>query len=435
MKNDRQYVSIAPLLKELTEQSNSKVATADEIATAVSRIFENKLSPVQCSSLLSLLRATKRDREPLVLAECGLQMREAAAQVDRKTLRDVVRTRGRKEGSYRGGFCDLVGTGGDGWSTFNVSTTASILASSLLLVSKHGNRASSSTSGSADLLQAIRPKAPVVGAVDAGMLPSVYEKSNYAFLFAPTFHPGMRHVATIRKELGFRTIFNLLGPLANPIEGSIETRIVGVSHQELGPIFAEALRLSGARKGMVVCGEEQLDEISCAGKTNCWRLVEHLNPAFRGPQYEEDEDYTTSDEEGEPRTIVDIQKFALEPSDFDVQPHALSEVSPGKGPEENAEMLMRLLHNELPRDHPVLEFVLLNTAALFVVAGLCDSNVSDMGHGDNGEVIQETGPSGLRWKEGVRRARWAVESRQALASLERYIEASHAAAEPVSNVE
>ncbi|KAL8736289.1 MAG: hypothetical protein Q9166_000444 [cf. Caloplaca sp. 2 TL-2023] len=421
------YVSITPLLKNLTEQSEDKAATADEIAAAVKLIFENELSAVQCSSLLSVLCATRRDREPLVLARCGQRMREAATQVDRKALLDVVRTHGRKEGSYRGGFCDLVGTGGDGWSTFNVSTTASILASSLLLLSKHGNRASSSASGSADLLQAINPKAPVIEAVTAGVLPSMYERSNYAFLFAPTFHPGMRHVAAIRKQLGIRTIFNLLGPLANPIGGSIEARVVGVFQQELGPIFAEALQLSGARKALVVCGEEQLDEISCAGKTTCWRLVERPNPAFRGPRDEEDEDFTTSDEEGEPRTLVDIQKLILQPSDFGLQLHALTKVSPGKLPEENAATLMKLLRNELPRDHPVLEFVLMNTAALFVIAGICNSDSSNMGHGDNGEVIRETGPGGLRWKEGVRRARWAVESGQALASLARYIEASHAA--------
>ncbi|KAI4270548.1 MAG: hypothetical protein L6R38_007099 [Xanthoria sp. 2 TBL-2021] len=423
--NANNYISIAPLLKQL--QSNSKVATADEIATAVGRIFEDRLSPVQCSTLLSLLWGTGRDREPLVLARCGQSMREAAAQVDRKALRNVIQTRGRKEGSYHGGFCDLVGTGGDNWSTFNVSTTASILASSLLLLSKHGNRSSSSTSGSADFLQAISPKGPVIEAVTAGVLPSIYEKSNYAFLFAPTFHPGMRHVAAIRKEMGIRTIFNLLGPLANPIEGSIEARVVGVFKEEMGPIFAEALKLSGARKGLVVCGVEQLDEISCAGRTNCWRLRERPNPAFRGPKTEEDEDFTTSDEEGEPRTLVDIDNFTLEPSDFGLQPHALSEVSPGKMPEENAELLMRLLRNELPRDHPVLEFVLLNTAALFAIAGICDADASNMGHGDDGKVIQDTGPGGLRWKEGVRRARWAVESGQALAPLERYIEASHAA--------
>ncbi|KAL8674541.1 MAG: hypothetical protein Q9168_001059 [Polycauliona sp. 1 TL-2023] len=415
-----EYVSIGPLLKEI------KTATPDEIALAIGRIFENKLSDVQCASLLSRLEATGRDREPAVLAKCAEQMREAAAHVDTEAIRSLIRTRGRKEGSYRGGFCDLVGTGGDGWSTFNVSTTASILASSLLLLSKHGNRSSTSSSGSADLLQAIRPKAPVIAAVTAEALPSIYDKSNYAFLFAPTFHPGMRHVAPIRKELHFRTIFNLLGPLTNAIEGNIEARIVGVFHEGLGPIFAEALRLSGARKALVVCGEEQLDEISCAGRTKCWRLRERPDPGLRGSRVEENEDLPTSDKEGEPRTLVDLDEFTLHPSDFGLKPHALTEVGPGKMPEENAAMLMRLLRNELPHDHPVLHFVLQNTAALFAIAGICDADTSDMGHGDDGKVIHETGPGGLRWKEGVRRARWAVESGQALESLERYIEASHA---------
>ncbi|KAL8929832.1 MAG: hypothetical protein Q9208_000976 [Pyrenodesmia sp. 3 TL-2023] len=425
-------ISISGLLRDLSGNADTtgslKAATADEIAAAVSLIFDNRLSETQCAALLTCLHFTGRDRDPLVLAKCGQQMRDAATQVDRQALRKVVRTRGRKEGSYRGGFCDLVGTGGDGWSTFNVSTTASIVASTLLLFSKHGNRASSSTSGSADLLQAITPRAPVIEAVTAKALPSVYESSNYAFLFAPTFHPGMRHVAPIRKQLPFRTIFNLLGPLANPVEGSIEARIVGVAKQDIGPIFAEALRLNGARKGMVVCGAEQLDEISCAGKTDCWRLVERPNPAFRGPRDEEDEDFTTSDEEGEPRTLVDIEYFSLHPSDFGLQTHPLSEVSPGKMPKENAAKLMELLQSELPTGNPVLDFVLLNTAAMFVIAGVCDADTSDMGEFDDGEVIRETGPGGLRWKEGVRRARWALETGQARASLERYIEASHAAA-------
>ncbi|KAL8823823.1 MAG: hypothetical protein Q9170_008312 [Blastenia crenularia] len=420
-------ISIAPLLNELIRQkdaSDQKVPTADDIAAALSLIFQSQLSAIQCASLLTILRTSNRDREALVLARCGQRMREAAAQVDRKALREIVRQRGRKEGGYHGGFCDLVGTGGDGWSTFNVSTTASIVASSLLLLCKHGNRASSSTSGSADLLQAIRPRAPKIEAVNAQVLPSTYQVSNYAFLFAPTFHPGMRHVAPIRKELGFRTIFNLLGPLANPVEGNIEARIVGVPQEELGPIFAEALRINGARKAMVVCGEERLDEISCAGRTRCWRLVERPNPAFRGPRDEEDEEFTTSDEEGEPRKLVGIENSSLQPEDFGLQRHSLSEVSPGKMPAENAETLMRLLRNELARDDPVLDFVLLNTAALFVIAGVCDSDTSDMGYGDDGKVIYETGPGGLRWKEGVRRARWAIGSGQALASLERYIEAT-----------
>ncbi|MCJ1479594.1 anthranilate phosphoribosyltransferase [Lambiella insularis] len=419
-----QIISISPLLTSLSSSTSDKVP-AHEIAAALALIFDNRLSPVQCSSLLTCLRTSKRDRDPAVIAKCAEVMREAAAQVDRKALRDVVRRRGRKEGSYRGGLCDIVGTGGDGHATFNISTTASILASSFLLLSKHGNRASSSTSGSADLLQSIAPRGPVIEAVTAQTLPRVYEKTNYAFLFAPKFHPGMRHVAPIRKDLGFRTIFNILGPLANPVEGLIEARVVGVASRALGPVFAEALRVSGATKTMVVCGAEDLDEISCAGKTYCWRLVERPNPEFRGSLNEEDEDYTTSDDEAPPRTIIEIQEFQLQPSDFGLPSHALLEISPGRTPKENAETLMGILKNEMGKDDPVVHFVLINTAALFVMAGVCDADQSEMGTGDDGKVIRETGPAGGRWKEGVRRARWALESGVALKALEGYIEVTN----------
>ena len=416
-----QTISISGLLKELKSSSSIH---ANEIAAAFSLIFDNSLSAIQCSSLLSLLGLSGRDQEPLVLATCARRMREAAAQVDRESLRKLIRTRGRRAGSYRGGLCDIVGTGGDGHSTFNVSTTASILGSSLLLIAKHGNRASSSTSGSADLLQAIAPKAPDIEAVTAETLSRIYEKSNYAFLFAPKFHTGMKHVAAIRKELGFRTIFNLLGPLANPVEGLIEARIVGVAKQDLLPIFAESLRLSGANKVLVVCGAENLDEISCAGITHCRRISKTQNPKSNIKGDNQEEDDSTSDEEGETKAVAEIDQFALRPADFGLPSHPLSEVSPGKLPRENAETLMKLLRNEMPEDDPVLVFVLINTAALFAISGICDADSSNMGHGDDGHVIRETGPGGLRWKEGVRRARWAIESGQALASLNAFIEAT-----------
>ena len=418
-----QTISISGLLKELKSRSSIH---ENEIAAAFALIFDNSLSAVQCSSFLSFLALSGRDQEPRILAACARRMREAAAQIDRESLRRVIRTRGRRAGSYKGGLCDIVGTGGDGHSTFNVSTTASILGSSLLLIAKHGNRASSSTSGSADLLQAIAPKAPNIEAVTAETLPRIYENSNYTFLFAPKFHTGMKHVATIRKELGFRTIFNLLGPLANPVEGLIEARIVGVAQQDLLPIFAESLRLSGADKVLVVCGAENLDEISCAGITHCRRVSRRRDPKLNGISGNQEEDDSTSDEEGESKATAEIDQFALRPADFGLPSHPLSEVSPGKLPGENAETLMRLLHNELPKDDPVLVFVLINTAALFAISGICDADVSDMGHGDDGHVIRETGPGGLRWKEGVRRARWAIESGQALASLNAFIEATWA---------
>lgn len=290
--------------------------------------------------------------------------------------------------------CDIVGTGGDSHNTFNISTTASILASSLLLVSKHGNRASTSKSGSADLIANMRfPTPPDMTAVEPDKIGQIYSKTNYAFLFAPSFHPGMRFVSPVRKKLPWRTVFNLLGPLANPMDvhdrPMLEARVIGVARRDLGPVFAEALRLNGVRKAMVVCGDEELDEVSCAGPTLCWRLAE--------------------DTAGQ----VEVQHFRVAPEDFGLSRHPLHTVSPGKEPAENAKILKRILKDELADDDPILEFVLINTAALFVVSGVCDADSSEMGHGDGGNVLHEAGPGGGRWKEGVRRARWAIKSGEA----------------------
>ncbi len=300
--------------------------------------------------------------------------------------------------------CDIVGTGGDSHNTFNISTTSSILASALLLVSKHGNRASTSKSGSADLLACMTPKAPNLAAVSPETLCAVYSKTNYAFLFAPVFHPGMRYVAPIRRQLPWRTLFNLMGPLANPVDVDgcpmVEARVVGIAKKDLGLVFAEALRMAGAKKAMVVCGLEDLDEISCAGPTLCWRLKEGIHG-------------------------TEIEHFQITPSDFGVGTHPLDTVSPGKEPTENAEILKKILAGEVAENDPIVEFVLINTAALFVISGICDADTSSMGPGDDGAVIKERGPGGGRWKEGVRRARWAIKSGAALRQWNQFVEVTN----------
>lgn len=407
-------VSIAPLLKKLADPSlASKRVPAEEIETAFSRVFENRLSQTQLSALLVLLHATGKDKDPNVIARCAQCMRDAASQIDRRRLRQAVAKRRRTVGKYRGGLCDIVGTGGDSHSTFNISTTSSIIASPLLIMAKHGNRAQTSMSGSADVLNAISPKPPQIGSVNADNLPDIYAKTNYAFLLAPNFHPGMKHAATVRRELGLRTIFNLMGPLANPVDWALEARLVGVAYQELGPIFADALRLSRSTKALVVCGEEDLDEISCAGPTNCWMLREVVNPEFKDIAAGED-DNDSSDDDAEPKHISELQSFQLHPRDFGLPTHPLSEVGGGKMPRENAAVLLSILRNELPADHPILHFVLINVAALLVISGICEA--------DGPEVIQERGPGGGRWKEGIRRARWCIESGAALKELETFIQ-------------
>lgn len=278
-------------------------------------------------------------------------------------------------------------------------------------MAKHGNRASTSKSGSADLLASTLPTAPNLVAINPETIMKVYERTNYSFLFAPVFHPGMKYVAPIRKELGWRTIFNLLGPLANPVEGAIEARLIGVARRDLGPVFAEALRISGVRKAMIVCGEEDLDEISCAGRTFCYGLKER-SPS-KGQAGERD------------ISNVYVDHFTISPADFGLPAHALKNVSPGKEPHENAAILTSLLQNQLPKDDPILEFVLMNTAALFVVSGICEADSTDLGHGDDGRVITERGPGGYRWKEGVRLARWSIESGEAWRQWRAFVEVSN----------
>lgn len=261
------YVSIAVQLRHLTEAK----ATTTEIVEAVALIFQNKLSPVQTASLLSLLNITGLDQDPRIIAGCAARMREAGLRVECERVLEILglRQAEKLEGSYLGGLCTIEGTGGDGHSTFNVSTAASIVASAVVFVAKHGAGASSSKSGAADILRALRNPSLDLEAVTPDSIADFFKYGSFAFLFAPVFHPGLKHVALIRKQLGFKTIFNILGPLAHPLNTIMEARVVGVAQTLLGPVYAEALRISGVRNALVVCGAEELDEISCAGPTFC----------------------------------------------------------------------------------------------------------------------------------------------------------------------
>jgi anthranilate phosphoribosyltransferase len=250
----------------------------------------------------------------------------------------------------------------------------------------------------------------VIAATTAANISRIYERTNYAFLYAREWHPGMKYAAAVRKEIPVRTIFNLLGPLANPLHdsGLVEARILGVARKDIGQNFADALQLSGARKAMVVCGDENLDELSCAGPTHCWYI------------HASDTGVNASDQK------TSITTMTLTPEDFGLPRHPLDEVQGGKGPAENAGILMKILQGEMPADDPVLQFVLLNTAALLAVSGICEADESNMGPGDDGKVVQERGPGGLRWKEGVRRAKWCIKSGSALKQWNGFVDATNA---------
>lgn len=213
-----------------------------------------------------------------------------------------------KVGGYRGTL-DLVGTGGDGKDTFNVSTTAAMVAAGVkgVRVCKHGAKASSSTSGSADLLMSLG--IPLLS-LPASQLPSVLRKSKFAFLFAQLYHPALAPLGPIRRSLGFPTIFNVLGPLINPAKP--ERCILGVHSYYLGRIFAEALRKRGTQRAWIVCGQEGLDEISPAGKTDVWEL-----------------------NDGE------IKEFTIEPKDFGLASHPLEHVG-SHSADENAAIVLKM---------------------------------------------------------------------------------------------
>jgi anthranilate phosphoribosyltransferase len=164
-------------------------------------------------------------------------------------------------------LCDTCGTGGDGQGTMNISTLAALVAAAAgVRVSKHGNRAASSRCGSADVLEALGVNLDATPAQVARCI----EEAGFGFCFAPRFHPAMKLVAPIRKALGIRTIFNLIGPLANP--APLAFQLVGVSDKHLLRPMAEALIRLGIRHGLVVHGRDGLDEVTTTAPTDCVEL-------------------------------------------------------------------------------------------------------------------------------------------------------------------
>lgn len=221
----------------------------EEMAGLVGEIMSGNASDAQIGAVMAAL-ATKGETFS-ELAGAARAMRRKAARI--QTSADVV--------------VDTCGTGGDGLHTFNISTTAAfVVAGCGVTVAKHGNRSVSSKCGSADLLEAL--------GVNLETGPEVVEEAvreiGIGFLFAPLFHGAMKHAARARKELGVRSIFNMLGPLTNPAGANCQ--LIGVYAPELTEMFAQALKLLGTRRALVVHGQEGLDEISVCAPTRVSEL-------------------------------------------------------------------------------------------------------------------------------------------------------------------
>jgi anthranilate phosphoribosyltransferase len=231
------------MFREVFEKlSRRQDLTADEAAAAMEEIMEGRASPAQIAGLLVGL-AMKGER-PSELVGLARTMRRQAVPLPRPVAP----------------VFDLCGTGGDRAGTFNISSVAAIVtAAAGVHVAKHGNRAVSSSCGSADVFEALGVRTSASPATVAACL----DGAGIAFLFAQVFHPSMRHAAPVRRELGFRTAFNLLGPLTNPAGPA--RQLVGVPRPELTELLARALLSLGSERAWVVHGADGLDEISTTG--------------------------------------------------------------------------------------------------------------------------------------------------------------------------
>ena len=236
-----------PVRHALLTALEGRSLSESEAAAAIGEVMDGQADEILVASLLTALRAKGESAEELYGA--ARAMRERAACIPARTP----------------GLLDTCGTGGDGLATFNISTATAIVAAAAgVPVAKHGNRAASSTSGSADVLEAL--------GVNINLTPeqvaTCIDEVGIGFCFAPLCHGAMKNVAPIRKKLGFRTIFNLLGPLTNP--AGAEYQLVGASRITTAEKLANALALFGVKRAVVVCGNDELDEVSLWGTTTAF---------------------------------------------------------------------------------------------------------------------------------------------------------------------
>jgi anthranilate phosphoribosyltransferase len=297
---------------------NKEDLTYDEAYHAMREIMGGQSTPTQNAAFLAAL-STKSTKAETVdeIAGCATAMRELAIPVPHPGMETL----------------DIVGTGGDGSNTFNISTTAALIAAAAgAKVSKHGNRAASSLCGTADCLEALGGNL----SVSPGEVAELLDSCGFAFLFAQRYHTAMRYVGPIRKELGFRTVFNILGPLTNPARP--EYFLLGVYDEYLTEPMAHVLDSLGVKRALVVYGRDGMDEVSLSSET----AVCELN-------------------EGTFRTST------IRPEDFGLKRSVKADLL-GGNPAENAATVRAIFAGE--NIGPKLDAALLNAGCALYVAGL-----------------------------------------------------------------
>ncbi len=305
--------------------------TEAEMETAMDEIMSGTATPAQIGAFITALRLKGETVDEITGAARTMRAKATKVNVNNHVLnldRDEINI--EKET-----ILDIVGTGGDTTRTFNVSTTTAFVAAGAgIKVAKHGNRAVSSLCGSADVLENLGVNLDIT----TTDVETCINKIGIGFLYAPLFHGAMKYAAGPRREIGIRSIFNLLGPVTNPAGASVQ--VLGVYEQSLTDKIALVLKRLGTKEAFVVCGEGTFDEISIGGPTR----VSHLKND-------------------------DIRTFEMTPEEYGFKRAAPSDVVGGNA-KENADIVRSILDGE---EGPKQDMVLLNASAAFVAAGLCDN--------------------------------------------------------------
>ena len=316
----------------------------DEMVSLMRQIMSGEVSPVMIAAIVTGLRVKKETIGEIAAA--ASVMRELATPVKMP---------------YDKHFVDIVGTGGDAAHTFNISSTSAfVVAAAGGKVAKHGGRSVSSSSGAADVLEALGANIML----SPEQVAACIEETGFGFMFAPNHHSAMKHVAPVRREMGVRTIFNILGPLTNP--ASAPNTLMGVFHPDLVGILVRVMQRLGAERVLVVHGKDCLDEISLGAAT----LVGELK-------------------DGE------VREYEIHPEDYGLQMQSVRNLRVGSA-EESKAVLLGVLDNQ---PGPAREIVCLNAGAALYVANAADS-IGD----------------------GIAKAREAIASGAARAKLAQFVE-------------
>lgn len=335
------------MIKEaIVKLSRKENLTYEEALEVMNEIMEGKASDIQMASYLTALAIKGETIDEINASAYGMRSHCV------KLLHDM-------------DVLEIVGTGGDGSNSFNISTTSSlVIASAGVPVAKHGNRAASSKSGAADVLEALGVNIKITPERSTELL----KKISICFLFAQNYHIAMKYVAPVRKELGIRTVFNILGPLSNPAGANME--LMGVYDASLVEPLAEVMSKLGVRRGMVVYGMDKIDEISSSSETKVCEIRDGW-----------------------------FQTYMIKPEDFGLVRSTKEELVGGTA-EENARITMGILKGE---DHSGRRTaVLMNAGAALYLAGKSDSI-----------------------SEGIKLAGSLIDSGAALRKLEEFIEESN----------